>query len=169
MESGVSGLPRSREWDVVVPVALPDLGERHPAEIEFVALGDSIFRCDRGVARAVIERLAAEIERELEPPFGARAVRKSGEEWIVAARRLTNADVLSLPQGLEADSLQVAVSPEGEEVALVDGEILGRPADAATADALAELTRRGRERFQAFAARADKVDDERWQLTIYPL
>jgi hypothetical protein len=169
VESGVSGLSRTREWDVIVPLTLPDLGERHPAEIEFVALGDGVFRHEGRVAPALLERLSAEVERELEPPFAARAVRRTEDEWIVAARMLNNADLLSLPEAVQADSLEVAVSPDGEEVVLVDGEALARPADAATADALAELGRRGRDRFQAFVARADKVDDEHWQLTIDPL
>jgi hypothetical protein len=37
------------------------------------------------------------------------------------------------------------------------------------ADAFREIESRGRARFQAFAARADNVDGERWQLTIDPL
>jgi hypothetical protein len=39
----------------------------------------------------------------------------------------------------------------------------------AVAEALAEIERRGRERFQAFAARADKLGGDRWELTIDPL
>ncbi len=153
----------------MLPVTLTDLGERHPAEIEFVGLGDGIFRCEGRSAPALLERFSAEVERELDPPFAVRAVRRTESQWIVAARILNNANVLSLREPVQADSLEVAVAPDGEEVVLVDGEALARPADAATADALAELRRRGSDRFQAFVAHADKVDDERWQLTIDPL
>lgn len=96
-------------------------------------------------------------------------MRRSEDEWVAAARALENTELVSLPETIRAVSLEVAVSPEGEELVLVDGEALLAPADAPTAGALAELGRRGRERFQAFVARADKVNEERWQLTIDPL
>ncbi len=153
---------------MLVPVSLPDLGDRHPADIEFTFLAAGVFRCEERVPLALLERLVAEIASELEPPFAARAVRRTEDEWVVAARTL-NAELLALPQAVQGESLEVAVSPDGERVDLVDGEALVGPVDGATAEALDELAARGHARFQAFVARADKVDEGRWQLTIDPL
>jgi hypothetical protein len=152
---------------VLVPVSLPDLGDRHPAEFDFTFLGEGVFRCDQPVSRAVLERLAAEIEA-LEPPFAARAVRRSQADWVVGARAV-NAEVISFAGPLVAESLEVTVSPDGDRVGLVDGEAPAGVLDPGVAAAFDELARRGETRFEAFVARADKVDEGRWQLTIDPL
>jgi hypothetical protein len=52
---------------------------------------------------------------------------------------------------------------------LVDGEILADAPTGMTADALEEVERLGAERFQAFVARADRLEDGRWELTVDPL
>ncbi len=51
----------------------------------------------------------------------------------------------------------------------MDGEAVTGLVEPAVDLALRELEQRGRLRFQAFVARADKVDDDRWQLTVDPL
>jgi hypothetical protein len=123
---------------------------------------------DGEAPEAVVDRLAHEVEKELRPPYAARAVRKNRREWALAARAV-KAELVRLPRGIEATSLDVARPPDGELTALADGEIVAGPVEAPLAAALAELERRGRSRFQAFVATADKVDEGRWQLTIDPL
>ncbi len=78
-------------------------------------------------------------------------------------------DVVDLPRDVPAQTLEVAIPPEGERMVIVDGEILGEEPTGLVGAAASELERRGRERFQAFVARADRVEDGRWDLTIDPL
>jgi hypothetical protein len=77
--------------------------------------------------------------------------------------------LVELPAGIDAHSLEVAVPPEGETMAIVDGEILVDEPSGAAAEAFAALERLGAERFQAFVARADRLEDGRWELTVDPL
>lgn len=106
-------------------------------------------------------------ELPLEPPYAVRAVRRGRVAWAVAARALRSEPVaLALPEGIS--TLEVVVSPAGDETVLVDG----REATAVEAHgepAVDELRRRGRERFQSFVARADRVGEDRWELTVDPL
>jgi hypothetical protein len=66
-------------------------------------------------------------------------------------------------------SLEVAVPPDGETTLLVDGEIVTEVPEGPEGEALATLESRGAARFQAFVARADRVEDGRWELTVDPL
>jgi hypothetical protein len=66
-------------------------------------------------------------------------------------------------------SLEVAVPPDGETTLLVDGDIAGEAPEGPAGEALATLESLGAARFQAFVARADRVEDGRWELTIDPL
>jgi hypothetical protein len=95
-------------------------------------------------------------------------VRQNAREWMVGAIRIES-ELVALPAGVDAASLEAAVPPEGETMYLMDGEILSEPPEGPAADALAELERRGAERFQAFVARADRLEDGRWELTVDPL
>ena len=167
VESGVSGVPRNREWDMSALVAVPELDGARAFEFEFAAFADGAVRIEGDVRLPpeAVERLGREVERALAPPYTARAVRHGRREWFLAARAL-RATLLALPPGVPAESLEVVLSPEGERVALVDGEIVAPFVDRPVEEALRELERRGRERFQAFVARADKLDEERWQLTV---
>ena len=153
---------------MTLAVSLPALGDAGPDELDFTALAEGVVRTEKPALRAVAEWLAARVAEELPPPFAARAVRRSRDGWVVAAREL-DAELIELPPGIVAAALEVAVSPDGVILRLVDGEGLAGATDAPVAEALGELERRGRDRFQAFVSRADKVDERRWQLTIDPL
>lgn len=110
----------------------------------------------------------AAVDRELRRPYELFAVRQGRESWAVAARRL-HSELVALGEGPPATRLEVVVTPEGERSAFADGERVADWVDAEVGTALAELERRGRERFQAFVARADRVGDDRWELTLDPL
>jgi hypothetical protein len=97
----------------------------------------------------------------------AQAIRQGTTAWAAGARRV-NAELMRLP-GISSESLEVAISPEGEISAAVDGAAVRGLVAPEIDAALRELERRGRARFEAFAARADNLDGERWQLTIDPL
>jgi hypothetical protein len=95
-----------------------------------------------------------------------RAVRQGRLGWAVAARILRSEPIALNAPGVSR--LEVVVSPEGDVTVLVDGE--DTPSGAPHLEgAASEVERRGRERFQAFVARADRVGEDRWELTIDPL
>ena len=59
--------------------------------------------------------------------------------------------------------------PDGETMYLVDGEILADAPMGSVAAAFGRLEELGAGRFQAFVARADRLEDGRWELTVDPL
>jgi hypothetical protein len=164
VETGVSGLARQREWDATAIAEVRALEGSEEGELDFRVLGDG------SVVGDLSDDVLAELTRELglEPPYAARAVRQNAREWMVGAIRIES-ELVALPAGVDAASLETAVPPEGETMYLMDGEILSEPPEGPAADALAELERRGAERFQAFVARADRLEDGRWELTVDPL
>lgn len=164
VESGVSGLARLREWDATAIAEVPALAGSEQVEIDFRVLGDG------SVIGDVSADVVAELTRDLgvAPPYAARAVRQNEREWTVGALRIES-ELVALPAGIDAVSLEAAVPPEGEAMYVVDGEFLAEAPAGAAADALAELERLGAERFQAFVARADRLEDGRWELTVDPL
>ncbi|MGH3042290.1 MAG: hypothetical protein ACRDNG_11245 [Gaiellaceae bacterium] len=164
VESGVSGLARAREWDATAIAEVPALRASETTEIDFRILGDGSVVGD--VSAEALGELTGELG--LDPPYAARAVRQSELEWMVAALQIESS-VIELGGGLDALSLEVAVPPDGETMYLVDGEILAEAPAGAWATAFEEVERRGAERFQAFVARADRVEDGRWELTVDPL
>ena len=101
-----------REWDVVTTVEAPTVdGDR----AEFVAVS---ARRARGRRRPDdVEPLAAPVERELAPPYRAEAIRRDGNLWAVAARRI---EVIELP-GLDGEELELTVHGD-ERRLVVDGE-----------------------------------------------
>ena len=110
--TGIHGLHRVREWDVVTTVEAPLLsGER----VEFVALSANELVVEEGPDD--IEQLAAAVERELAPPYRAEAVRRDGDLWAVAARRI---ELVELP-GISGQELELATHGD-ERSLLVDGE-----------------------------------------------
>jgi hypothetical protein len=165
VESGVSGLARIREWDATAMVELPELEDDARTELELTVRADGIER-GAGLAASAVTRLLEELERSVRRPYTLRAVRQGPLEWLAAARELRSEAILLRCPGV---SLQVAVPPEGDRSVLVDGEPALEPPDGPLAEAVLELERRGRERFEFFVARADRVQGERWELVIDPL
>jgi hypothetical protein len=164
VETGVSGLARQREWDATAIAEVPALEGSEEVEVDFRVLGDG------SVVGDVSGDALAELTHDLgvDPPFAARAVRQNEREWMVGALAIES-ELIALSGGVDAVSLEAAVPPDGETMYVVDGEMLAEPPEGAAADALAELERRGAERFQAFVARADRLEDGRWELTVDPL
>jgi hypothetical protein len=166
VEAGVSGLAALREWDATAIVELTELAAAGRSELDFRVLTDGTVVGD--VPPEAVDPLTAGLG--LAAPYAARAVRQSEREWIVAGLAL-DSEVVDLPRGLDASSLEVAVPPEadGEPAYLVDGDFLTELPEGQLGEALRELERRALERFEAVVARADRVEDGRWELTIDPL
>jgi hypothetical protein len=132
-------------------------------ELEFAVLADGTLRGD--APREALLALTAGLA--LEPPYAVRAVRQGRLEWAVAGRALKSEPIeLSVPAVISL--LEVVVAPDGHVSVLLDGEE-AVAVDPAWQGAAQELERRGRERFQSFVARADRVEERRWDLTIDPL
>ena len=163
----MSGLPRAREWDASSILELPELEASDLSRFEFRSLADGTLVVDQDVAVEPVERVARWGDGELGRPYAASVVRRDRRMWAVGLTRV-HAEPIDLPE-LEAFSLELAFPPRGIETLAIDGEEADRFVAPAVAAAVAELERRGRLRFEAFVARADRLDDGRWELTVDPL
>lgn len=143
--SGIHGLHRVREWDAVVAVDEPGLkGER----AVFVALPGGDLVVEEGPEG--LEPLAAALERELQPPYRAEAVRRDDGLWAVAGRRI---EVVELP-GVAGDEVELAARGD-ERTFLVDGE--------RAFGSIPALER------PDHVVRARRVDGELWEVDSAPL
>jgi hypothetical protein len=152
-EPGVHGIARQREWDALATVAAPDL----PGDlVQFDVLPDKTLLVENEAGDEPLAPLADAIERDLAPPYRARAVRQSSELWAVAARSI---DVLRLP-GRPGDSLELSVRG-GERDLRFDG--------AREFGTVPELEALGAERHEDFVVRAERLDDDWWEVRVDPL
>jgi hypothetical protein len=115
----------------------------------------------------VANRIAEALDRELDRPYEALAVRQSETTWTAGGRKVA-AELVRFPR-LEHTDLEVALTPDGEVTATADGTSVWGLVEPELDEALREMEARGRARFEAFVARADNLDGERWELTIDPL
>lgn len=166
----MTGIPRLREWDAVVLVDLPELEASTLSEFQVAAAVGLPLETDaHGVVPAeALERVRTALDDRLERPWSGRAVRQGARRWSAGAVARRGGSVL-LPAGLPAHTIELVRGPSGGREASADGE----PLDAALADVfsrpLDELERFGRERFECFVVRADRVADGSWQVTVDPL
>jgi len=169
--AGVTGIPRLRDWDAVVVVELPELVRSQAGEVEVVVpeSGEVVLRAGEPVPYRVGERIAAALDQELDRPYEALAVRQDELRWSAGARMLRGGTTLEFPAGLPAASLELALAPDGAVDLRADGDIVDPGLSPLFEEAAAELERHGRARFQFFVARADKVAEGSWQLTVDPL
>ena len=171
VESGVSGLARPREWELIAVAEVPELEGDAIREVEFRRYADGTLRVrsESRVPAAALEALAWAVEDAWDAdPYTALAVRRDARTWVVGANEWRG-ELVTLPVRAGAESLEVARPPDGDATFLVDGEEVIGLLDADLRAAQDELERRGRARFQSFVARADRLDDDRWELTIDPL
>lgn len=170
VEAGVSGLARSRDWDRVEVVAVPELEHDALEELTFGALDDGavVALTPAVIDPGLVERLADRIREALDGPFEAVAVRRTRLEWSLAARTLRIEEVTLPP--VAADELVVGVGPGGEASVLVDGEepVAGSLVDGLDA-AVDRLRIVGGERFDSFVVRARRLGPDRWAVSVDPL
>jgi hypothetical protein len=171
LPAGVTGIPRLKEWDAVVLLQLPELAGDAVAEFEFdvPAEGAPAVRDEARVPQETLERLAAELDAQVDRPYEARAVRYDEERFWVGARAGRALETIDLPEGLPASSLEVVRAPDGDLQATVDGEPVDPAQEEQYRSALDVLQRYGEARFESFVARADKADGGRWNVTVDPL
>jgi hypothetical protein len=150
---GVHGLAREREWDALSTVEAPDLAGD---EIAFDVLPDRTVLVEAQEGDGPLTALLDEVEQELKPPYRARAVRQSGDLWALAARRL---EVVRLPER-KGEALELSVRGDDRRL-IVDGmrEFGGVP----------ELEALGSSLHRDYVVRADRLDDDWWEVRIDPL
>src|SRR5581483_4757845 len=106
------GPERPQQWDAFVTVDAPGIDG---GAAEFTTLPDgSLIVADDDERE--LSPLADAVERRLQPPYRARAVRQGGSLWAVTANGI---DVV--PLRVDGDVIDLAVR-DGERSALVDGE-----------------------------------------------
>ena len=148
-EVGIHGIHRQREWDAVATVQVPELqGE----DASFVVL-------DTG--RVVVAEGPLDVTRlvravALSPPFRARAVRRDGDLWAIAARRIETAELADDPGG---DTIELSWDGT-ERVVRIDG----RP----TLAGVPELERIAA-RHATYVVTATRIDGPAWEVVVTPL
>ena len=105
-EVGIHGVARARRWDAVATADAPGLAG---GETEFVVLPDGTLLGEQAQSP-----LAAALS--LEPPYRAEGVRRGGELWAVAARRIEVARFAHDGREIELSVV------DGDRTVTVDGE-----------------------------------------------
>jgi hypothetical protein len=151
-EPGVHGLARRREWDAVATVRAADIpGD----ELAFDVLPDRTVLVEEEAGEESLAPLADAVERELQPPYRARAVRQGPELWAVAARAI---QVVRLPEQ-EGDRIELTVR-NGERSLVVDS--------AREFGSIPELEALGAGKAD-YTVRAERLDENWWEVKVDPL
>ena len=152
-ETGIHGVPRPRRWDAVGAAEAPGLtGD----ELQFVALPNGGLVLAEEQPEGTVEPLARAVGQSVDPPYRAEAVRRSGDAWSVAARRIEVAE-LADARGQELELIESG----GERILTVDGE--------RSFGSVPELERLGRSTGDAYVIRARRLRDRLWEVDASPL
>jgi hypothetical protein len=150
---GYHGVQRPRRWDAVVTVVSDDLtGDQK----SFVVLPDGSLLLDEDEPAASLEPIAEELDTVIEPPYRVEAVRRHGDVWAAAARRI---ELVELPQ-IDGDELSVTMH-EGSRTVSIDG----RPEFGGVPD----LERLAGARYESYVATASRLDGDQWEVRVTPL
>lgn len=148
------GIPRDRgDWDLVVSGEAPGLTGAD--ELGFVVVEDGDIFMDSQFPEGDVTPLAEAIEQQLKPPYRAYGTRQEGDLWAVAAREIEIGR-------FETDGDELELTVRGDERELtVDGR--------RSFGSVPELEQLGKEAAEDFFARASRVEDDLWEVTIDPL
>jgi hypothetical protein len=150
--TGIHGVPLPRRWDAVGSAEAPGL---RGDELHFVALPNGDLVVDEDEPEDTLAPLADAVEQAIEPPYRAEAVRRDGQIWAVAARRVEVAE-LDTP----GEEVELVAGPDGRTVT-VDGErVFG---------SVPELERLGQSEGDSYVVRARRLDDRLWEVEASPL
>ena len=150
--AGIHGMPRGRTWDVVASATAAEL----PGETAtFVVLEDGTIVVDADLPDGVLQPLAEALERSVEAPYRAAAMRHEGDVWTAVAESVT---IVELP-GVEETEVELTVVG-GERTLKLDGDETIRPL--AALDALAE-------EHADVVIHAERVDGHLFAADVYPL
>jgi hypothetical protein len=150
--TGIHGVARPRRWDAVASADAPGL---RGDTVHFVALPNGDVVVDEEEPDDTVRALAEAVEETIDPPYRAEAIRRGGDVWAVAARRVQVAE-LEAP----GDEIELVVS-DGERMLNVDGE--------RGFGSVPELERIGERLGPAYFVRARRLDDRVWEVEANPL
>jgi len=150
--TGVDGVPRPRRWDAVAPAQAAGLTGN---EVHFVALPNGDLVVDENQPENTLAPLAEAIEQTLRPPYRAEAIRRDGESWGVAARRIEVAVFEA-----DGDELEVVANDDGRTL-VVDGE--------QAFGGVPELQRIGERQGITYVVRARRLEGTFWEVEAHPL
>jgi len=145
-----------RRWDAMGVAEAPLLtGDA----VHFVVLEDGTVITEEAVAGGAADPLADAIEQQLSAPYRAEGLRDGARRhrWAVTANAI---EVATLTEDVPGDSVEL-VKRAGTRELTVDGE----PA----ATGLGELEALGDARAVDYVARAERIDDDLWEVQISPL
>jgi len=150
--TGIHGVARPRRWDAVAAAEAPGLGGD---EVHFVTLPNGDLVVDEDEPDDTLGPLADAVEETIQPPYRAEAVRRDGDVWAIAARRIEVAEFEA-----EGDEIELAVSPDGH-ILKVDG--------AQEFGSVPALERIGSSLSEAYVVRARRLDEGLWEVEASPL
>jgi hypothetical protein len=150
--TGIHGVARPRRWDAVASAEAPGL---QGDAVHFVALPNGDLVVDEEEPDDTVRALAEAVEETIEPPYRAEAIRRGGDVWAVAGRRVQVAEFEA-----PGDEIEVVVS-DGQRTLNVDGE--------RDFGSVPELEQIGEGLGPAYFVKARRLDDRVWEVEANPL
>lgn len=148
------GVPRlGGDWDLVITGEAPELTGAD--ELGFVVVEDGDIYMDSHLPEGDVTPLAEAIELQLAPPYRAYGVRQEADLWAVAVREIELGRFQTT-----GDELELTVRGDQRELA-VDGK--------RSFGSVPELERIGKEASVDFFARALRIDEDLWEITVNSL
>jgi hypothetical protein len=145
---------RQRRWDAVATTEAPGL---EGDELEFTALPDGTLLLDDDIPDDALSPLIEAIEQSVPAPYRARAVRREGDLWGVAANRI---DVIEVPEEVAGDTVSLVVQGD-ERTLLID--------DRPSLSEVPTLESYARQRYREFVLQAERLDGNLWSVGVNPL
>jgi hypothetical protein len=149
---GIHGVARQRNWDAVVTAEAPEL---EGDQVEFVALPDGSLLVVDEQGDAALDPLAAAVEEQIAPPYRAQGVRQTESLWAVSANRIEVARF-----DADGERIELTRTPEGRTL-----RVDGMPAFGS----VPALERLGEAAGESYAAHAERLDADLWEVRIAAL
>jgi hypothetical protein len=149
-----AGIPRTRgDWDIVITGEAPELTGAD--ELGFVVVEDGDIYMDSHLPDGDVTPLAEVIELQPQLPDRAAGVRQEGDLWAVSAREIELARFRAVGDQIEL------TARGGEHELVVDGR--------KSFGGVPELEQLGKSVSEDFFARAERVEDDLWEIEINPI
>jgi hypothetical protein len=146
-----AGVPRIRgDWDLVITGEAPDLTGSD--ELGFVVVEDGDILMDSQLPEGDVTPLAEAIELQIQPPYRAYGIRQEGDLWAVSARAIEIGHFQAA-----GDEIELTVRGDEREL-VVDGR--------KSFGSVPELEQLGKDASEDFFARAERIEDDLWEITV---